>query len=40
MLFDRQVLKEMRLVGDERERALGANGVALHVVAGDRHVAG
>ena len=36
MLFDREILEELRLVGNERERALRLDWLALRVVAGDR----
>ena len=37
VLFDGEILEEMRFVGDEREPLLGGDRVALDVVPRDRH---
>jgi hypothetical protein len=35
VLFDGQILEQVRLVGNERQRAFGFDRVAREVVAGD-----
>src|SRR5215831_20924497 len=37
MFLDREIVEEMRLVWNERERSLCLDRLALNVVAGDRH---